>query len=755
VKKAVFVVATLFVLLASSSQGINVALSGTNNASNQTIVDFLTANFPEIENVTQGDYSNPANIPAGTDVLMIGRALSSGPYGNVANTATFNALTIPVVCLTSYVARSTGDRWGWHSGGEAGGSVAGDETTVTAAGADVFGAAGTYDWWTTGTGTGFNASGSGTVGDGEILATIGGNILVAHWKAGETSGMGATFGSDRLLFNIPDVDFDGVPVMPDTAAGQEALIAALKLILGQDDDKLPYDPTPEDGEPTAGEVFDLNTADVTLGWMAGIDPNPETGYLVDPAIHGYYIYLRAEEPNMVGVDPYDYTIQAHDDDPAVTDPSNEYGPIRLDRGVTYYWQVEQAYPNPADPDNAYPANDPNNLMGPLWSFTVIPQTVSISTVSPALSAVDAGSDVELSVTAVAAETYQWYKIGDPDEMLTDGDTYSGVTTDTLTISGVQLADEGLYYCVASNPLYDASNRETGPGRVMTKRLIIHYPFDEIIEEGGVSLVEDVVGGYDMVLTNDNPLGTLPSLVEDVPGLVTGKGLFFNNSDIDDPNNAWGQYATAGDVDMEAMGNGLTISFWVKWVGNNGAWQGIINRRGEWAAADMMWRIDKDPTSGAISFEREGDNAGRVAATLVQDDWHHITLTLDTTVTPSRTRMYNNGEQVATATGFTYGTGVDSEFKLGNNNDGSSTDLFWGILSDVKVYNYALTVQEVANEFLAVRTDLPWVCDRDAYGQDSELMELDVNNDCLINLEDFAAYAERWMDDRYQFRRPLP
>ena len=550
-----------------------------------------------------------------------------------------------------------------------------------------------------------------------------------------------------------EVGMPGLQVPAGTSWTQVWEMDDLVIFQGEEILSSPHDPTPEDGEPRAGEWVNPTQANVTLGWMAGADPAGD--YPVDPAIHGYYIYLLAEEPNMVGVLPYDYTIQAHDEDPSLTDPSNEYGTIRLDRGVTYYWQVEQAYLNPATPGEPYLHGDPNNLMGPLWSFTVIPQIVSISTVSPALSAVDAGSDVELSVTAVAAETYQWYKIGDPDEMLTDGDTYSGVTTDTLTISGVQLADEGLYYCVASNPLYDASNRETGPGRVMTKRLIIHYPFDEIIEEGGVSLVEDVVGGYDMVLTNDNPLGTLPSLVEDVPGLVTGKGLFFNNSDIDDPNNAWGQYATAGDVDMEAMGNGLTISFWVKWVGNNGAWQGIINRRGEWAAADMMWRIDKDPTSGAISFEREGDNAGRVAATLVQDDWHHITLTLDTTVTPSRTRMYNNGEQVATATGFTYGTGVDSEFKLGNNNDGSSTDLFWGILSDVKVYNYALTVQEVANEFLAVRTDLPWVCDRDAYGQDSELMELDVNNDCLINLEDFAAYAERWMDDRYQFRRPLP
>jgi len=51
----------------------------------------------------------------------------------------------------------------------------------------------------------------------------------------------------------------------------------------------PYDPTPEDGEPTAGEVFDLNTADVTLGWKGGKDP--QDVYPIDPAIHGYYIYL--------------------------------------------------------------------------------------------------------------------------------------------------------------------------------------------------------------------------------------------------------------------------------------------------------------------------------------------------------------------------------------------------------------------------------------------------------------------------------
>jgi len=96
----------------------------------------------------------------------------------------------------------------------------------------------------------------------------------------------------------------------------------------------------------------------------------------------------------------------------------------------------------------------------------------------------------------------------------------------------------------------------------------------------------------MTLMNASAEGTLPSLIDGVPELG-GYGLFFNNSNRNDPNHAWGQYATAGAVNMEERGNALTISFWVRWVGNNGDWQGIINRRGSWNNADMMWRIDKD------------------------------------------------------------------------------------------------------------------------------------------------------------------
>lgn len=218
---------TLLVIGAiSSSQAINVAMSGTIQSRDQSLIDFINNSFQDVT-LSYGDYSNPANIPAGTDLFIIGRSLSSTPFANSANSATFNALTIPVVCFTSYIARPDSGRWGWHSGAISGGwDVTGSETTVTAAGASILGvAAGTVDWFTIPTGSSFWGTGTGSVGDGQILATLGGDILAAGWNTGDQSGTGVTFGGDRLLFNLPQ---NGTAtVVPDTATGQQALVNAL------------------------------------------------------------------------------------------------------------------------------------------------------------------------------------------------------------------------------------------------------------------------------------------------------------------------------------------------------------------------------------------------------------------------------------------------------------------------------------------------------------------------------------------------
>ncbi|TWT72835.1 Autotransporter-associated beta strand repeat protein [Posidoniimonas polymericola] len=221
---AVMLVAIAFCVPA---QAINIVYSGTSQTADQAIISLIEGSFDDV-NINYGDFSNYATNAAvieNADLFIVGRRLTSSAYADATSAGSFNALTVPVVAFTSYVTRPDSDRWGWHGGPAiADLSVVGNETTVTSAGAAAFGlASGDFDWYPEP--DMFNAAGSGSVGEGDILATIGGNILAAHWDAGELSGSGVAFGSDRLLFNLSEVG--SVTTLPNSA-GQQALVNALE-----------------------------------------------------------------------------------------------------------------------------------------------------------------------------------------------------------------------------------------------------------------------------------------------------------------------------------------------------------------------------------------------------------------------------------------------------------------------------------------------------------------------------------------------
>ena len=204
-----------------------VLLSGTSSGNDQSLIDFLENNFNVyVSYADYSDFSAHSNEIAKADVLMVGRALSSAAYANYENTTAFNALTVPVVSFTSYVTRPDEGRWGWHDGGVIStNSVEGAETIVTDAGAAVFEVAGgsANDWYAAPP-TEFHTAGSGYVGGGEVLASIGGNIIAAHWNAGDQAGVLGSFGGERLLFNLSQ---DGSATIMPSGEGLEALIKAL------------------------------------------------------------------------------------------------------------------------------------------------------------------------------------------------------------------------------------------------------------------------------------------------------------------------------------------------------------------------------------------------------------------------------------------------------------------------------------------------------------------------------------------------
>lgn len=547
--------------------------------------------------------------------------------------------------------------------------------------------------------------------------------------------------------------YPGTSVAAGVAFTQIWEMDNLKIIMGSD--TAPYEPQPVDGEPQAGTAINLTQADVTLGWNGGGDPNIVTDYPVNPAILGYYVYHSNGEDDVLQMQ--DYVLQVHDADPYLTDPYNEYGPLALTRGATYYWQIEQAYEDPDNPGNAFAAGDPNNTSGPVWSFTVIPAVATISAVSPAYNAVAAGSDLVLTVTGNAIETYQWYKIGDPDVALTNGADYDGVDTGSLTIYNVQEADEGYYYCIAENSLpSSASNRETGPARVLTRRLMSHYKMESM--DYGVNplgVTPDDVSGFDMRMASNDSGTDVPVLAANtVPGLAGVSSLKFDNprSDPADPNNVDAQYAQI-DAGMLVAYPDITISAWVYSNGGS-AWNRIVdfgNNNANYIDMATNWWGNPGRLGCEIMIAGAGQSVVSPEGALPDNEWTLVTATLS----GDTGRLYVNGELVATNTSMTHNPisfAPTSQNWLARSQWGAGDGYFDGMMDDVKIFNYGLTAQEVAYEYLTV-TDEPWICDWAAWQNDALMTAMDVNDDCMIDLVDFAAFAGKWLEDAYQISLP--
>lgn len=223
--------------MAVSSNADVVLLSHT--AGNNDLAAYL-AGYSNVTEVRFGDWANynaatTQDAINGTgayagmgaaDVVVIGRSLSSAAYDN-GDALGYNTIGVPVVALTSYVARETGTRLGWHDGSAAHAlDPAGAEATLSTDGTNCFGGATAQDWHMDFDGNNtFNGSGTGTdLGQGTLLASIGTQILAASWDAGDLLFNGTAAGDDRFLFNLDnDNGVGGADLINLTADGLAAL----------------------------------------------------------------------------------------------------------------------------------------------------------------------------------------------------------------------------------------------------------------------------------------------------------------------------------------------------------------------------------------------------------------------------------------------------------------------------------------------------------------------------------------------------
>lgn len=480
--------------------------------------------------------------------------------------------------------------------------------------------------------------------------------------------------------------------------------------------------------PTSPLYCDAPANGETLVSVIRTDPDNDLVFTVtNPDIVEVDVYLTKNDPNanvlidsLTSVTPGQYTIDLQTQ--LETDLSYE---------TTYYWKVVGYEPN-----NLSGLND-IQVSGPVWSFTTTPESPVILTgVNPAYTAVVAGEPtVVLSVTGINGD-FQWYKDGNPISETVGA--YTGTMTKTLTIHDVQLADEGYYTCKIFSL---AGEDESDPARVMTKRQTSYYDFDSVVVDINDYFV-DSIDGYKAYLMQNGPDAGWPTVSDanqldlpvSFPG-VNGYGLLLDNAG-DDPNR---QYLDIEDGVVDYQD--ITIMLWAH-PKSIRVWArlfefGTATNNTMFVTPDVgrLW----DPR-----FDIQVNGASQqLTPDLGQDNWigpgtwHHVVVTLS----GNTGRMYVDGVLRATNTGMTHNpTNLGATLNYIGKSQWPNDPGFDGLIDELKIYNYALTTEQIAEEYLAYADPAGYICNLELTA-----LPYDYNDDCRVDLADFAMFAATWLD----------
>lgn len=450
-------------------------------------------------------------------------------------------------------------------------------------------------------------------------------------------------------------------------------------------------------DPSNGAKF------VPINKVLSWDPPAET----EPnfVITGYDVYFDA---NDVKVKAGDSTVKAASNQSATAyDP---FGASDMANSTKYFWRVDVV--------GQYDyATEPNTFEGAVFSFTTesLEPTITGQPLNQVRGPANEKTDAALSVTAVNATNYQWYK---------DGLALSGATDSTLTIAPVQLSDEGLYYCAVSNtdsPTIVNSNTV----QVEYARLTSQWAFENDYV--------DSVGGHNGMVADANS----------TPGFAAGYTAGSNALILDGAED----YLILPAAALSKAGTEMTFAFWAR---NNTPTAGtvtlygyaetlpgnrLINVHTPWSSNTAY--LDVSNAEAAGLYDRVG--AGSAVVTTGEPYWIHWVFTKDQE--SGIMRVYRNGVQIGQATSQARRYYGADHLQLGANRDGTGLlgQFFNGSIDDLRVYNYAVDAVEAA--YLYYDATNTSVCINDA---DPVVAKYDFNDNCKIDLPDLAEIAVHWL-----------
>ena len=429
------------------------------------------------------------------------------------------------------------------------------------------------------------------------------------------------------------------------------------------------------------DANDIENGTVTCDvWFAIDDDYPEAGlYPGDPNFTNYATKIVGDP------DPEEIEFVAI--------------PVTLVKGHTYYWKIDTY-------DDS--SSEPQPVEGPVFTFNTY-NYVTI-TEQPEDVRVFPGERADFTVESPnvdpedPADGYQWYKTDTPDGM---GTPIEGETEATLVIDPVTVDDEGYYYCVAYNSF--PSSEESMRAKLTLAGLIAHYKF-----EGDAN---DETGDYNGTAVNTT----------DYPEGIDGQAVNLDGIS---------QY-----VALPAFGplDQVSISVWVS-----------VTEYGGWFDGDHVALLhtdgwdDRPGSIHALMFEDEVGFA-------MQDgpepwgghetpagEWMHIVYTYEIDDGDGIARVYVNGELGEEAVGSDPEV-LEYSLKLGAwlNPDDEVERHLNAKFDDVRIYNYPLSLLNVASLYVDFVEDASVCHDEDIY--------MDLDGSCQVDFADFAIFAAEWME----------
>ncbi len=441
--------------------------------------------------------------------------------------------------------------------------------------------------------------------------------------------------------------------------------------------------------PADGGIDVDSSQPVTLSWISGTNVSPVE----------YKVYVS---------DNIDEVISASSA-ALKGNPSTESIVVDgLSTDTTYYWSVVESEV----------ADDPNyDVPGVIWSFDTN-KTYPVIQSQPESLQVFAGENAEFTfdVYSVSTASYQWFNL---DGAVSDSGNVSGSKTATLLITGAQIANEDSFYCEVTN---SAGTIASDTVTLKISRLVGYWDLDD----PGVT---DPNYLWLDLSDSDNDLTAL-SIVPDTFEWTAGADGSESGAVVFNGEFSLGTKKADGTMNDIPVGDSpYTMSVWAKTSPKSEGFIGWGNY-GTYNQVNAI-AIYSGAPDWVNNYWWDNDLSASRGYSLADEKWHQIVATYDGVTKV----IYIDGIEAGSNNPQPHAVPSSINFHIGRTNTTNDSEYFAGAMDEVKVYNYALSATDVAQSYVAIA------------GGDLCVVELnyDLNNDCKVNLEDFAMFMSEWLD----------